>query len=90
MFLKGLRDGYIETINLLSGGDIYKKPFAKVVELCRTYSRSQDKVGKKLLELKDNSRDDVTKKIVANVVTRVGLGNLLENFKTYILNTISV
>jgi len=84
-----LRYDCIETLNLLSGGDIYKKPFVEVIELCCTYSRSQAKVGKNLRELKDNSRDYVKKKIVANTVTRVKLRNLLENFKTDILNTIS-
>jgi len=89
VFLKGLRDDCIETLNLLSGGDIYKKKFSEVIELCRTYSRSQAKVGKKLRELRDNSIDYVQKKTVANSVTRFELGNLLENFKTDILNTIS-
>jgi len=53
----------IETLNLLNGGDIYKKPFAEVIKLCRTYSRSQAKVGKMLHELKENSRDYVQKKL---------------------------
>ena len=82
MFLKGLRDDCIETLILIIGGDIYKKPFAEV-------SRSQAKVGKKLRELRENFRDYVQKKTMANVVTRVELGNLLEKFKTDILNTIS-
>lgn len=55
MFLRGLRYDCIETLNLLSGGDIYKKSFAEVIYLCRTYSRSQAKVGKNLCELRDNS-----------------------------------
>ena len=71
MFLRGLRDDCIETLNLLSGGDIYKKSFVEVIDLCRTYSRSQAKVGKKLCELRDNSRDYVQKKAAANTVTRV-------------------
>lgn len=82
VFLKGLRDDCIETLILIIGGDIYKKPFAEV-------SRSQAKVGKKLRELRENFRDYVQKKTMANVVTRVELGNLLEKFKTDILNTIS-
>jgi len=89
VLLKGTRDDCIETLNLLSSEDIYKKAFAEVVELCHTYSRSQAKVGKKLHELKDNSRDYVTKKTVANGVTRVELGKFLEKFKTDILNKIS-
>lgn len=88
IFLKGLREECIDTLNLLSVCDIYKKPFADIAKLCRTYSRSQAKVGKRLRE---NSRYYVSKnkKSASNVVTRVELGNLLENFKTNILNTIS-
>ena len=48
VFLKWLRDDCIETLKLLSGGDIYKNPFAEVIELCRTYSRSQANVREKL------------------------------------------
>lgn len=84
-----MRDDCIETLNLLRGGDIYKKKFIEVIELCRTYSRSQAKVGKKLRDLRDNSRDYVQKKTVANAITRVELGNLLEHFKTDVLNTIN-
>lgn len=30
IFLKGLREECIETLNLLSASDVYKKPFTKV------------------------------------------------------------
>lgn len=88
IFLKGLREECIKTMNLLNVGDIYKNHFVEVAELCQTYSRSQAKVGKRL---RDNLRDYAPKKSksIHNVVTRVEMGNLSENFKTYILNTIS-
>lgn len=56
IFLKGIRVECIETLSLLSPGDIYRKPFAEITELCRTYSRSQAKVGKRI---QDNPRDYV-------------------------------
>ena len=87
VFLKGLRDEFIETLNLLSGGDIYKKCFVEIVKLCRTYSRSQAKVGRKL----HDSLQDTTprhQKHASTAVTRVELGNLLKDFKIDILNTI--
>ena len=73
--------------SLLSGGDIYKKCFAKIAELCRTYSRSQAKVGR---NLHDSLRDNASRnqKPASTTITRVELGNLLEDFKTDILNTI--
>lgn len=45
--LKGLREECIETLNLLSFSDIYKNHFTEIIELCRTYSRSQAKVSKR-------------------------------------------
>ena len=86
VFLKGLRDDCIETLNLLSGGDIYKKYFSKIAELCRTYSRSQAKVGRKLCDILRNTAPR-HQKPASTIFTRVELGNLLEDFKTDILNT---
>ena len=37
VFLKGLRDECIETLNLLSGGDIYKKCFAEIAKLSNLF-----------------------------------------------------
>lgn len=58
IFIKGLSEECIETLNILSFGDIYKKPFVEVDELCKTYSRSKAKVGK---SIQDNLRDYVSR-----------------------------
>jgi hypothetical protein len=68
----------------MSSGDIYQKPFADIVEYCKRYSHSQAKTGKSI-------RDPTNRiaKPTSRGVTRIELGNLLENFKTYILHTIN-
>jgi hypothetical protein len=83
IFLKGIRDGYIEVLNLMSSGDVYQNPFKDIVEYCKRYSSSQAKTGKSI-------RDPMSKttKLTLGGVTRIELGNLLEKFKIDILNTI--
>ena len=84
IFLKGVRDDFIEVLNLMIFGDVYQNPFADKTEYCKRYSRSQAKTGKSIR--------DPTNRIVkptSGGVTRIELGNILEKFKTDILNTIS-
>jgi hypothetical protein len=84
VFLKGVRDNCIEVLNLMSSGDIYQKPFADIAEYCKRYSRSQAKTGKSIRD-----PTNIIAKPTSGGVTRIELGNLLENFKTNILHTIS-
>jgi hypothetical protein len=64
---------------------VYQKPFADIAEYCKGYSRSQAKTRKSV-------RDPIggSKKPVPEGVTRIELEDLLEKFKKYILNTISI
>jgi hypothetical protein len=84
IFLKGVRDDCIEVLNLMSSGDIYKNPFAYIAEYCKRYSRSQAKMGKIIRD-----PTNIIAKPTSGGVMRIDLGNLLENFKKNILNTIS-
>jgi hypothetical protein len=84
LFLKGVLEECIDTLNLMASGDIYKKNFEAISELCRTYSRSKGKTEKSVREPVNKN----TKTSTSGGVTRVELGNLLENFKTDILGTI--
>ena len=64
-------------------GDISHKTFAQIYEICINYSKSRGKVG-------TNIREPYNRKPKRNTsssggVTRIELGNLLENFKTDIL-----
>ena len=60
-------------------GDVSHKSFEDIVEMCRKYSRSKAKARKGVRVVKSSSGG----------ITRLELGNLLENFKTDILGTIS-
>ena len=46
IFLKGVRDDYINVLNLLGAGDISFLPFDQISELCRKYYRGKAKIGK--------------------------------------------
>jgi hypothetical protein len=85
IFLKGIMDDCIEVLNLMSSGDVYQNPFVDIAEYCKRYSCSQAKTGKSV-------RDPIcrTNKPALGGVTRIELGNLLEKFKTNILNTIII
>ena len=68
----------------MASGDISHKPFTKICEMCRNYSRSRAKTGK-------NYQDPYSrnlKTVSLGGITRVEIGNLLHKFKTYILSTI--
>ena len=79
VFLKGKLEDYTDRLNLMVVGDISQKPFKEIIELCRKYSHSKSKDGKGIRAIKS----------AGGGVTRTKLGNLLENFKTNILGTLS-
>eukprot|EP00253_Pinus_taeda_P024888 PITA_24888 len=81
IFLKGIREEYMDDLNLMGKGDISVLPFEEITDLCEKYSRSKAKMGKRTLSSK------VTKSASASV-TRVEIGNLLEDFKTDLLSMI--
>jgi hypothetical protein len=75
VFLKGIRDDCIEVLNFLSSGDVHQNPFAEIADYCRIYSRGQAKIGK---AQRDSFRRNTRQS--SGIVTRIELGNLLENF----------
>ena len=82
IFLKGIQDEYIDVLNLMGAKDIYQLTFEEISNLCRKYSQNKDKNGKGVW-------DTIINKLASRSVTRVELGNLLINFKTNILSTLS-
>ena len=46
IFLKGIRDEYINVLNLIGVVDISFLPFDQIFELCRKYFRGRAKIGK--------------------------------------------
>ena len=62
---------------------IHHKTFAQINELCKNYSRSRGEVGKNFwAPYSRNVRGNIPN---SGGVTRIELGNLLENCKTDIL-----
>jgi hypothetical protein len=46
IFLKGIREEYLDDLNLMGKGDISTLPFEEIAELCEKYSRSKAKMEK--------------------------------------------
>ena len=46
LFLKGISEDLLESLNLMAAGDISHKTFAQIGEMCKNYSRSRGEVGK--------------------------------------------
>ena len=46
LFLKGIFEDILESLNLMEAGDISHKTFAEINEMCKNYSRSRGKVMK--------------------------------------------
>ena len=89
LFLKGVLEEYIDVLNLMLSGDIYQKSFEQISDLCRTYSRNRGKMTRSVRD--PIGRDSIgrnTKPSTSGGVTRIELGNLLEDFKTDLLGTI--
>jgi hypothetical protein len=68
----------------MGGGDVSQLEYDIILELCHKYSRGTSKTGK-------GPRDILTRtgKTVGGGVTRVDIKNMLEDFKTDILSSLS-
>ena len=81
IFLNGVRDEYLDSLNVMGKGDISNIPFEEIAELCQKYSRGRSKIGKREASSK-------AAKSAAGGITRAEIGSLLENFKTDLLSTL--
>lgn len=81
IFLKGIREEYLDDLNLMGKGDISTLPFEENFDLCEKYSRSKAKYGKRALSSKAT-------KSTSTSVTRAEIGNLLVEFKIDLLSTL--
>jgi len=84
IFIRGMRDDCLDTLNLLGKGDISKEPLPKIVKLCLRCSRGSSK-GRSTVR---NASIHIQKS-ASRGVTRAEIGNLFKNFKTNILSTLS-
>ena len=83
ILLHGIRDDFLDMLNLLGKGDISKESFRNIVELCKRYSRESSKNNRR--DKWDKLEHDVfdrTQNSSNGGATRAEIGNLLENFKT--------
>ena len=60
ILLRGIRDDFLDMLNLLGKGDISKESFEKIVELCKRYSRASSR----------NNRRDKWEKLERDVFNR--------------------
>ena len=86
ILLRGIMDDFLDMLNLLGKEDISKELFGKIMELCKRYSRNNKRDKRDKLE-----RDvfDRTQKSSNGGATHAEIGNLLENFKTKMMSSIS-
>ena len=82
--IKGMKEQWVETLNIMGKGDIYQENFVDIIELCIRSSRGSTRL--KPAEHDRFARDNRTS---AEGVTHVEIGNLLEKFKTDILGTLT-
>jgi len=81
--IKGMKEKWVETLNIMGRGDIYQENFAVIIDLFMKISR-----GSTRLKLAERDRFTRDNKITGEGVTCVETKNLLENFKTDILGTL--
>ena len=90
ILLHGIREDFLGMLNLLGKGDISKESFENIIELCKRYSRGSSKNNK--WDKQDKLERDVfdrTQKSSNGGATHAKIGNLLKNFKTKIMSSIS-
>jgi hypothetical protein len=82
--IKGMKDELVETLKLMGKGDIYQETYDDIVQLCIRCSRVS-------MRTKSEIQSPITRNnnITSGSITQEEIGNLLENFKTNILSTLT-
>jgi hypothetical protein len=81
--LKGVREDCLDMLNILSKGDISKESYKDIVDFCKRCSRGSTRNKS---ATKDTTFSRVQKSANGGA-TRAEIGNLLENFKTEMINS---
>eukprot|EP00253_Pinus_taeda_P014007 PITA_14007 len=82
--IRGMKEQWIETSNIMGKGDIYQESFADIIDLCIRSSR-----GSARIKPAEHDRFARENKISSEGVTRLEIGNLFEIFKIDILGTLT-
>ena len=82
--IKGMKDQWVETLNIMGKGDIYQEDYDNIIDLCIKCSKGNTR-------LKPARCDAITRdnKASRGSIIRVEIDNLLENFKIGILGTLT-
>ena len=88
ILLHGIKEDYLDMLNLLGKGDISKEPFENIVDLCRRYLRGSSRTNNCDKGL-DQDVFNRTKKSSNRGATWVEIGNILENFKNEMMSSVS-
>jgi len=81
--IKGMKDQWVETMNIMGKGDIYQEYYGNIIDFCIMCSR-----GSTRLKPARHDAIIIDSKASGGSITRVEIGNLLEYFKTDILGTL--
>jgi hypothetical protein len=83
IFLKGVREDCLDMLNILGKGYISKESYEDIVDLCKICSRGSTRN-------KSTTKDTTFSRVQKSAnggLTRAEIGNLLENFKTEMINS---
>jgi hypothetical protein len=79
-----MKDEWVETLNLMGKGDIYQETYDNIILLCIRCSCGSTQTRSGMWAPLTRNKN-----ITSRGVTRAEVGNLLENFKTDILSTLT-
>jgi hypothetical protein len=84
VFLRGVREDLMVELDLIVAGDIYQFTYAEIKDLFKNYSRETMRKGRGLkIVLPSTSKNTIG-------ITKAEIGNLIEDMKTNILNSLSM
>jgi len=84
ILIRGMRDDFLDSLNLLGKGDMSQGSFNEIIKLCLSYSRGSSS-GKSMVR-------DASIRIQIYInggVPRAEIGNMFENLETDLLSTLS-
>lgn len=81
ILLRGIREALLQTLNLLSRGDIYQLPYDDINTIFKNHSRVSRKKGRASQDLASSSS--------SNTSIKSEIGNTLEDFKNEMLHTLA-
>lgn len=79
VLLRGIKEEVIETLNMMSGGDIYQLSYEDFKIVFRKHSKASRK--------KDRASQSMTNTPSSSTSIKNEIGNMLEDFKSEMLNT---